>query len=127
MIDGACLCGSTRFQITGDLAPGSLCHCSQCRRQSSHVFSSTHIPKANLTFLSEGDLRWYAASPAAKRGYCAACGSVLFWNPNDEDKISVSLGALKEPHSGHLSEHIFTQDKGAYYDIDAPLPQRETF
>jgi len=127
MLKGSCLCGSTTFEIDGDLAPGTICHCGQCRRQTSHVYVSTHIPRANLKMTRDTDLRWYAASNKAERGFCSACGSVLFWSPNDQDKISVSLGALIEPHPGTLAQHIFTAHKGAYYDIDVALPQRETF
>jgi hypothetical protein len=124
MITGSCLCGATRFGIEGDLAPGTLCHCGQCRRQTSLAYASSHIPKANLRLIRDADLRWYAASPAARRGFCGACGSVLFWNPDDEDRISVSLGALDEPHGGRLTMHIFTDHKGSFYEIEDSLPQR---
>ena len=127
MLTGSCLCGATSFEIEGELEPGTLCHCGQCRKQTSHVFASTHIPEASLRMTRDDDLRWFAASPAAQRGFCAACGTVLFWNPGDEDRISVSLGALNEPHPGKLAIHIFTGHKADYYDIDAPLPQRDTF
>lgn len=123
MLTGSCLCGATAFEITGDLAPGTLCHCLQCRKQTSHVLAGTHIPKANLRMTRDDDLRWFAASDIARRGFCGACGSVLFWNPNDEDKISVSLGAIDEPHDGRLTKHIFTGHKGGYYDIGDDLPQ----
>ncbi|MEM8739980.1 MAG: GFA family protein [Pseudomonadota bacterium] len=121
MIAGSCLCGATTFHITCDLSPGTLCHCGQCRRQTSHVFVSTHIPEADLHLTSQDDLRWYRASAVARRGFCGACGSVLFWNPDDEDKISVSLGALKEPHPGYLAKHIFVADKGGYYELNDTL------
>jgi hypothetical protein len=127
MIRGSCLCGATTFEIDGDLTPGTFCHCGQCRRQTSHVYASTHIPQASLRMTNDADLRWFEATPAAKRGFCGACGSLLFWNPRYEDKISVSLGALSEPHPGTVAKHIYTAHKGAYYQIDGALPQRETF
>jgi hypothetical protein len=123
MINGSCLCGATAFEIEGDLAPGTLCHCGQCRRQTSQVYASTHIPEVNLKMTKQAELRWFSASPSARRGFCGACGSVLFWNPSDEGRISVSLGALDEPHPGRLAKHIFTDHKGAYYEIDTILPQ----
>ena len=127
MITGSCLCGATAFEIDGDLADATLCHCGQCRRQTSHVYASTHIPEASLRMVREDKLRWYAASPAARRGFCGACGSVLFWNPGDEDRISVSMGALHEPHPGRMGMHIFTDHKGSYYEIDDSLPKRDSF
>ena len=127
MIAGTCLCGATTFEIHGELAPGTICHCGQCRRQTSHVYASTHIPESALRITRVDDLRWFAASPRAKRGFCGRCGSVLFWNPGDEDRISVSLGALVEPHGGTLAKHIFTAHKGSYYDIEGSLPRQDTF
>ncbi|QEW18061.1 hypothetical protein LA6_000218 [Marinibacterium anthonyi] len=123
MLTGSCLCGATSFEIDGDLAPGTICHCGQCRKQTSHVYASTHIAKAALRMTRDDQLRWYAVSPMARRGFCGACGSVLFWNPNDEDRISVSMGALNDPHEGRLTRHIFTAHKGRHYEIGDDLPQ----
>jgi len=95
MHTGSCLCGSVAFEVTGDLAAPSVCHCSQCRKQSGHVWSSTHIPETNLTLTAQDSLRWFAASDTAKRGFCDTCGSFLFWQHRDEDSISISMGALE--------------------------------
>jgi hypothetical protein len=124
MTHGSCLCGAVRFTIDGPLAPGSLCHCGQCRKQSGHAWASTHIPRAALAVTDDGALRWYSASPAARRGFCGTCGATLFWDPVDEDRISVSLGALDAPTGARLAGHIFTAHKGDYYDIDDSLPKK---
>lgn len=71
-----------------------------------------------------GDVSWYDASPKATRGFCATCGSFLFWKAHDEDTISVSLGSLEAPTDVHLEKHIFCADKGDYYAIADDLPQK---
>ena len=71
----------------------------------------------------EEHLRWFAASPTARRGFCGQCGSALFWNPSDEDRISVAMGAIDPPHGVRIEKHIFTAHKGDYYDINDGLPQ----
>jgi hypothetical protein len=124
MPTGSCLCGATAFTIDSDLADATLCHCSQRRHQTSHVYVSTHIPRSGLHPDDDTHLRRYAASATARRGFCANCGSVLFRDPAGEDRIPVSMGALHEPHSGKLGQHIFTADKGGYYDIEASLTQK---
>jgi len=70
-----------------------------------------------------GPVAWYAASDMAKRGFCPRCGSFLFWTAHDEDTISFSLGSLDEPTGLRLEKHIFTADKGDYYDITDGVPQ----
>lgn len=72
-----------------------------------------------------GEVRWYAASPSAKRGFCPTCGSFLFWTAHDEPDTGVSLGALDGPTGLHLDRHIFTADKGDYYDIPQTNPPEE--
>ena len=72
---------------------------------------------------SQDGLAWYSASDKARRGFCETCGSMLFWDPVDEDKISVSLGVLDNPTSAKLTKHIFTKDKGDYYEITDGLAQ----
>lgn len=124
MQTGSCLCGAVAFTIEGELSPPSACHCGQCRKQSGHVWSSTWTHQDNLSFTASDTLTWFRASDTARRGFCRSCGSFLFWQHNDEDTISISMGALSEPTGLTLSKHIFVADKGDYYDITDDLPQR---
>ncbi len=124
MHKGSCLCGGVAFEITGDLDPASACHCGQCRKQSGHHWANTNAPDANLTLTASDSLTWYCASDIAKRGFCNKCGSFLFWKRGGSDRTAISMGALEPPTGLHLSRHIFTADKGDYYDIADGLPQR---
>ncbi len=124
MTTGSCLCGSVAFTIDGELSPPSACHCGQCRKQSGNVWASTSTHQDNLNFTSSDTLGWYRASEIARRGFCGRCGSFLFWQHNDEDTISISMGALDAPTGLSLARHIFVADKGNYYDITDDLPQR---
>ena len=120
---GQCLCGAIKVNISGDLPPGVACHCSQCRKQSGHFWASIHVPRSKVTIHEDGALTWYNASEFARRGFCINCGSMLFWDPADEDKISISLGILEAPTGTKLAQHIFTEDKGDYYDLSDGLKQ----
>ncbi len=124
MLKGSCLCGDIEFTVTSAPKGASVCHCGQCRKQSGHVWASTSTHQDNLSFTASDTLRWFRASDIARRGFCSACGSFLFWQHNDEDTISISMGALSEPTGLHLARHIFVADKGDYYDITDDLPQR---
>ena len=121
MLSGSCLCGDVRFQVTGAPRSVSACHCGQCRKQSGHVWASGTVPEADLTVI--GAPAWFEASDTAKRGFCARCGSFLFWKAHDESTISFALGALDQPTGLALRRHIFVEDKGDYYDISDGLPQ----
>ena len=121
---GACLCGSVRFEVAGDLPPGDACHCTQCRRQSGHYWASTDVPRSALTLEGEDKLTWFQSSERVRRGFCSICGSALFWAPIGRDKIAIALGAFDAPTGTHLEKHIFVADKGDYYEIGDGLPQK---
>ncbi len=122
---GSCLCGDITYEITGELRGKiNACHCGQCRKQSGHYWASANVQEGDITV--NGPVAWYEASDIAKRGFCGRCGSFLFWKAHDEDQISFALGALDEDEGARLEQHIFTADKGDYYDIKDGLPQQET-
>jgi hypothetical protein len=123
MITGYCNCKSVTFTVTGPIQGPSICHCGQCRRQSGHQWASAYAPETQIEIT--GEVRWYASSPTAKRGFCPTCGSFLFWKHNDEDTLSFALGAIDTPTGITLEKHIFVADKGDYYDIADGLPQKE--
>ena len=118
---GNCLCGSVSFEVTEVSRGASVCHCTQCRRQSGHLWSSAQVSTDGLKI--SGPVQWYEASANAKRGFCSTCGSFLFWKAHNEDAISFSLGALESPTGLRLEKHIFTASKGDYYDITDGVPQ----
>lgn len=120
---GACLCGAVRFEVEGALRPPVACHCSQCRKQSGHVWASTDVPRAAITIHGVERLTWYAASAHVRRGFCATCGSFLFWDPLRRDSIAVAMGAFESPTGTRLEKHIFVADQGDYYEIGDGLPQ----
>ena len=124
MPTGSCLCGAVSFTVTGDLPPPDACHCSQCRKQSGHVWASTDVPRAALSISGEDRVTWFQSSEQVRRGFCATCGSVLFWDPPARASIAVAMGAFDAPTGTRLHEHIFVADKGDYYEIADGLPQR---
>ncbi|WP_298742753.1 GFA family protein [uncultured Brevundimonas sp.] len=123
MHTGACLCGAVRIEVSGDLPPPDACHCTQCRRQSGHYWASTDLPRAAVTIHGGDSVTWFQASERVRRGFCSICGSFLFWDPLRRDRIAIAMGAFDTPTGTRLEKHIFTADKGDYYDIADGLPQ----
>ncbi len=120
-MQGSCNCGASSFAITGTVRSVSNCHCGQCRKQSGNVWASAVVEQADIDI--QGDVKWYASSENAKRGFCANCGCNLFWKHNDETSMSFSLGAIDGPTGLSIEKHIFVADKGDYYDIADGIPQ----
>ena len=125
MLTGRCECGLVAFTVAQVQSHPSACHCSQCRRSSGHIWSGTRVAHSDLTFTRDETLKWYRSSDHAKRGFCGTCGSSLFYQPDRADYISVATGCFAQPTGLKLRRHIFTADKGDYYEIADDTPQFE--
>jgi hypothetical protein len=121
---GGCLCGAVRYEVTGALRDVVLCHCAMCRRTHGHIGAYTATPKAALRLVEARGLKWYASSPIARRGFCDACGSTLFWEAAARDYISVAAGTLDVPTGLATVLQIHVESASDYYAIDERIPKR---
>ncbi|NDK33832.1 GFA family protein [Rhodovulum sulfidophilum] len=96
------------------------CLCSQCRKASGHHVAATTVLRDDLVI--EGEVRWYASSAGAQRGFCPVCGSNMFWD-GGQDYLAVFAGTLDGDPAIRMAAHVFCADKGAYYEITDGLPQ----
>ena len=120
---GGCLCGAVRYAVTGALRDVVGCHCSQCRRTTGHFLAATAARHANFTVVKDSGLKWYQSSPGARRGFCSVCGSTLFWEGRGKPHVSIAAGTLDDSSGLRTVCHIHVADKGAYYEIEAGVPQ----
>lgn len=115
---GSCLCGDVRFEISGPLRPVSICHCGMCRRASTSLGAYTACAPGDIVVT--GEPRWYRSSPIARRGFCARCGSTLFWEPSHGGHLSVALGSLDDQSGLAIERHIFVADDTSALRAFAP-------
>jgi hypothetical protein len=120
---GGCLCGAVRYRVRGALRPVVICHCTQCRRMTGHVMAATAARRADFTLLAAEHLAWYRSSDEAQRGFCARCGSTLFWDGRGRVYLSIAAGTLDDSAGLSIACHIHVADKGAYYPIEPGPPQ----
>lgn len=125
---GRCLCGAVTFEVDCELSAPDGCHCLQCRRWTGHYLASTDVPRGALVISGEENVNWFESSSKVRRGFCRRCGSSLFFDPLDREKhdwIGIAMGAFDLPTGTQLALHIFTAEKGDYYQITDGLPQNE--
>ncbi|OFW68272.1 MAG: hypothetical protein A2Y74_07070 [Actinobacteria bacterium RBG_13_63_9] len=120
-IRGSCHCGAIRYQVTGELTGVIHCHCSDCRRWHGH-FAAYAVAKLADFKITEGadKLKWYESSEKARRGFCSECGSSIFKDNKDGEKIVLSMGALEVPTHLAFLKNIFEGSKGDYYKLPGP-------
>lgn len=121
---GGCACGGVRFELDGPMRGVIACHCETCRRTSGHYWAATEAYRRDLRLIADDTLTWFASSDSAQRGFCAACGSSLFYRRNQSDCISIAAGALDLPTGLRCVEDICTSEAGDYYGLDGERSQQ---
>lgn len=115
MLAGGCLCGAVRFELSGALTSVTYCHCSMCRRWHGHVGAYAAVDRSGFVLTEERGLKWHVSSPTVRRGFCAECGSSLFFDSSDLPKMAFCPGALDGPTELRSKAHIYVASKGDYY------------
>jgi hypothetical protein len=79
--------------------------------------SATAAKDTDFLLTEKRGLKWYRSSAKAKRGFCAECGSVLFWKGDGRDYTAITAGSLDGKTELPLEGHIFCDFAGDYYEI----------
>jgi hypothetical protein len=115
-ITGGCLCGAVRFTAEHADTEIHACHCRMCRRWSG---GGPFIPAlaTGVQFASEDQLRRYASSDWAERGFCATCGTTLFYFLKPTSAYMISIAAFDDEAAFRLVREIFIDKKPASYAL----------
>jgi hypothetical protein len=124
---GRCLCGAVSFEVHGPLRDVMLCHCEECRRWTGYLGGFTSTLVEHLTIGDERSLRWIESPRSdrhARRGFCAECGSSLFWAPAGGERVNIAVGTLDRPTGLRLAGHWYPHHAGDYDELpDDGLPR----
>jgi ribosomal protein S18 acetylase RimI-like enzyme len=116
-VEGGCLCGAVRFEVTLPSKWCAHCHCSMCRRSNGAAFVTWFgVPREGFRWLAgAGDLARHRSSPAATRSFCRACGSgLLFESERWPEEVHVTLASLDGPLDREPQAHCFFDDRAPW-------------
>jgi hypothetical protein len=119
---GGCLCGEIRYEVDGPLRGVIACHCAPCRKSTGNFVTATACWRSDFSLAKSESLRWYVTEAKYRRGFCANCGSTLFFDQLDGDRISITAGSFDEPQGLRTLAHINVAEAGEYYTIDDSVP-----
>jgi hypothetical protein len=122
VITGGCVCGGVRYEVHGQLRDVVTCHCVQCRRTSGHFVAATACRRSAFKLVNDRTLKWYVAVRGFRRGFCGECGSSLFFEEDDAERVSIAAGSLDAPQGLKIAAQIFVSEAGDYYPIDTGVP-----
>jgi len=126
VISGSCLCGSAKYEITGEISDIVHCHCSTCRKAHGSAFSSVaSVPVSNFTIQNEVPLGSYESSPGKTRYFCSRCGTQLYAKRHDKDHIILRLGSLDSDLGSNEYAHIWLSQKANWYSLHSEIKEYE--
>lgn len=122
-LSGGCQCGAVRYRIRGVPANPHLCHCRMCQKASgTYVLPLGFVAREDFA-LTRGEPAWFRSSGMVRRGFCAACGTPLFFEPVDGNGLNVTLGALDEPEQAKPTLQSGQDSRLSFFHTLADLPE----
>ena len=127
MLEGSCLCGGVRYEISAKLGPSVHCHCGQCRKASGASFTTNaSVPTSDFRFVEgESLVGKFESSAGQFRCFCTRCGSPLIKRiAAKPEEVRLRLGTLDSDPETSPAAHIFVSFKAPWTAITDDLPQR---
>ena len=128
-MQGSCLCGGVRFEIAEPFVTVSQCHCTNCKRISGGVGTTSGRTRTEAVRILEGEelLRPYTPAEGSAKTFCSVCGSNLFGGGWPESEMcSVRLSAIDSGFDGKPEAHIYARSVAPWETLpDDGLPRYE--
>lgn len=107
IVQGKCLCGAV--EISGVMATPEIqaCHCVQCQTWAGG--SPYYVVRiADASIKGDDNISHYHASAHGERGFCATCGTTLYWRMQGGDVSSIAAGMLAGRTGLRVTHEIFS-------------------
>jgi hypothetical protein len=110
---GGCQCGAIRYAVDGSAETVAICHCRMCQKAVGSIVWPFFTVRREALAWTRGAPAHYRSSAAARRGFCAACGTPLTFEPEEGETVDLGIGTLDSPAALKPTEQ---------YWIDARVP-----
>lgn len=116
---GQCLCGSVKFSASEVSKNIGACHCTSCQRWGGAALLAVDCGQ-QVAFDDESQISVFDSSAWAVRGFCAKCGSHLYYRLRGDGKYIMPVGLFDaDDDNGQksfvLDHQIFIDAKPHYY------------
>ena len=110
-VEGGCLCGALRYQLTASPTAGSICHCIDCRRASAAPgVAWVSIRRENFALIS-GELKRIRFAERF-RSFAPCCGTpILIQDAEDAEWIDVTTCSLDQAEGFPPPAVIWVEDR----------------
>ncbi len=130
LLEGSCLCGGVKFEVSQIVGPFELCHCSRCRKVSGSAYMAGVYVKRNgfrflqgLELIKSYEAPIVAKPPAYRICFCGTCGSPVPDPVGEAAVLEIPAGTLDGDPGIKPDKHIFIERKAPWDEIKDGLPQ----
>ena len=129
MLTGGCHCGAVRYEVEGEPIHNALCHCTDCRRHAGAPMVCWTLFDNKQFRVTQGQTVAYASSEHARRHFCPACGTGLFYTNETifPGQTDVQSATLDEPEALPPAAHIQVAERIAWMKDAGNLPAFERY
>ena len=118
-LTGGCQCGAVRFRAEG-VGGSGVCHCRMCQKAFGSFFAP--LVTAQRVTWTRGEPSAWRSSNRARRGFCAQCGTPLFYQVDRSTEFEMAVGAFDDPEAVAPEHQVNPNDKLSFYDSLHMLP-----
>ncbi len=123
---GGCQCGAIRYALLEPPTYPHICHCRMCQKAFGNFFAALTGVATDKFEVTRGTIATFRSSDPVERGFCADCGTPLFFHYVDGKRISVSIGSLDEPEKVAPAKQFGIEARMPYFATLAALPGDKT-
>jgi len=125
-VTGGCQCGAVRYRTAALLDNAHICHCRMCQKAVGNFFAA-------LVGTNNDDLVWtrgapatFASSDLVERGFCARCGTPLFYRRIGGVRTGLTIGSFDDPSLAPPQLQVGMEGRYAFMDDLLHLPDEGT-
>ncbi len=129
---GGCLCGTVRYECSGEPLFALQCHCRDCQKHSGapHV-AAVRLPASDFRITSGAPRRYVAKSESGNevaRMFCGDCGSPLYVQvATRPDIVGVRVCTFDDPSWFRPEANIFVKSAQPWDHLDPAVPQFQIY
>jgi hypothetical protein len=116
-MQGSCLCGGVRFEVTEPFVGVVHCHCASCKKLSGGGGTTSGLVATSAIHVLAGEelLRTFQPADGKAKTFCSACGSNVFGAGYPESEASaVRLTTLDAGLEQEPRAHIFVRSVASW-------------
>ncbi|MFK7957429.1 MAG: GFA family protein [Lysobacterales bacterium] len=113
---GTCLCGAITLNAEHASPHVGGCHCRMCRRWGGGPYLELDCG-SQVSITGEEHLSVFSSSDWAERGFCARCGTHIFYRLKESGQHMVAVGLFDDQEGLTFKRQVFIDEKPPYYQF----------